>query len=220
MKSRFFDELIKRHPELECCGAAIEHAADIISSAFGQGGRLFICGNGGSAADALHIAGELCKGFLSRRPLSDEFKALLRAGGCTLDDRALSALQWGLPAIPLTGSDALFTAFINDVDAELVFAQQLFALGSSGDALLAISTSGNSKNVAAAASLARGMGIAVVALTGHDGGRLGDLSDAAIKVPATETPHVQELHLPVYHALCAALEENFEVNGWSKIKKR
>lgn len=213
MKSHFFDELAARQPELSCCIEPMERAAELIASSFEHGGKLFICGNGGSAADAQHIAGELCKGFLSRRPLSKRVRAMLHEASPLLDHELTAKLQWGLPAIPLTGSDSLFTAFANDVDAGLVYAQQILALGAGGDVLLAISTSGNSRNVVAAAALAHGMGIGVVALTGLGGGKLGTIADVTICVPAIETFRVQEYHLPVYHALCAALEAHFETAG-------
>jgi Phosphoheptose isomerase len=214
MNSAFINELIKRQPELECCRVPLEAALELTAAGFERGGKLFICGNGGSAADALHIAGELCKGFLRRRPLSDGVRQTLRDSSPTVSERMLSSLQWGLPAIPLTGSDALFTAFANDVDAEFVYAQQLLALGRRGDTLLAISTSGNSKNVLAAVALARCMGVETVGMTGLDGGKLGTLADVTIRVPAIETFRIQEYHLPVYHALCAALEAHFEEIGW------
>ena len=214
MKSRFFDELAARQPELACCIPPLVRAAGLVAASIERGGKLLICGNGGSAADAQHIAGELCKGFLSRRRLSPRIKEKLMQASPQLDASMLDRLQWGLPAIPLTGSDSLFTAFANDVDAELVYAQQLIALGRPGDVLLAISTSGNARNVVAAAALARGMDIGVVALSGLGGGRLGTLADVKICVPAIETFRIQELHLPIYHSLCAALEEHFEAMEW------
>lgn len=214
MKSRFFEELADRQPELAPCAEPLIRAATLAAAAIESGGKLLVCGNGGSAADALHIAGELGKGFISRRPLSARVKEKLKNACPAISPDMLEKLQWGLPVVPLLGSDSLFTAVANDTDAELVFAQQLYALGMPGDVLFAISTSGNAKNVVAAAALARGMGISVIALSGLGGGRLGTLADVKILVPAIEPFRVQELHVPVYHAFCAALEEHFESLGW------
>lgn len=214
MKSRFFDDIAIRQPELACCVTPLEQAAELIAACFNRGGKMLVCGNGGSAADALHIAGELCKGFIYRRRLSDRVKSKLIDACPELEPDMLDKLQWGLPVIPLTGSDSLFTAFANDIDADLVYAQQVLALGRPGDVLFAISTSGNAKNVFAAAKLAHAMGITVIALSGLGGGKLGTVADVTIKVPAIETFRIQELHLPVYHALCAALEEHFEWAGY------
>ena len=174
-----------------------------------NGGKLLLCGNGGSCADCDHIVGELMKGFLKKRPLSSVQKDEMMHNSPLLDDVLLNKLQGGLPAIALPSVTALNSAFCNDVDPELIYAQAVLALGNKNDVLIAISTSGNSKNVVAAAKAAKGLGITVVALTGNKGGMLKDCSDILIAVPETETYKIQELHLPVYHYLCAAVENEF-----------
>lgn len=203
------EDLVRRYPSLEVCCADIEDAFERIAASFASGGKLLICGNGGSAADAQHIAGELMKGFLKRRPLPSTIQKAFEQAGGERGRYIASQLQGALPAIALMGQDALFTAFANDVDAALVFAQQVYALGRSGDVLMGISTSGNSTNVMDALYTAKAIGMVTVGLTGSSGGRMADICDVAIKVPAISTPEVQELHLPVYHALCAMLEQEF-----------
>lgn len=204
-----FDELLGRLPELAACGEELLAAYEIIAGSFVAGGKLLVCGNGGSAADSEHIVGELMKGFKLRRQLpsgeAERFAALYGDDG----ERIASGLQRALPAICLSSHTALTSAFINDVSPDTVYAQQVYGLGRSGDVLLGISTSGNSRNVADAAMAARALGLKTVALTGGDGGALAQICDAAIVVPARETYRVQEYHLPVYHALCAMLEEEF-----------
>lgn len=206
---QYIDILIQRYPKLISCQSQIEDAVAALISCYAQGGKLLICGNGGSCADGDHIAGELVKGFLKKRPLSKAECEVMQRKCPALDSQILEKLQGGLPAIPLTAMSALFTAFCNDVDPELVYAQQVLSLSKSGDVLIGISTSGNAKNVAAAAKVARGLGVTVIGLTGQAGGALNELSDICICVPETETYMVQELHLPVYHCLCAAVEEHF-----------
>ena len=172
--------------------------------AFNAGGKLLVCGNGGSAADAEHIVGELMKGFRRKRPLPAALCARLAACGAGgLADR----LQGALPAIALTGASPLATAIGNDLDGVLCFAQQVLGYGRSGDVFLGLSTSGNARNVVAAARVARALGLRTMALTGRDGGVLANVVELAVKAPATETYLVQEMHLPIYHALCAAVEE-------------
>jgi len=201
------NDLVKRYPELAACAAAIQKAADLLTAAYLQGGKILLCGNGGSAADCEHIAGELMKGFVLPRPLTKEQKEdILKAGG---SNHMASALQGALPAISLCGHPSLATAFINDVDAALVFAQQVWGLGNKGDALIAISTSGNAENVLNAAIAARAKGLYVLGLTGESGGKLDALCDVCLKAPAAKTYEVQEYHLPVYHALCLILEQAF-----------
>jgi D-sedoheptulose 7-phosphate isomerase len=196
------DRLVGRHPVLSACRADIEAAFGVLAACFRAGGKLLVCGNGGSAADADHITGELLKGFLSRRPLCPETRRSLPP---PLD----SLLQAGLPAIPLGSFPALSTAFGNDVDPHATFAQLTLSLGRAGDVLWGISTSGNARNVAWACEAAHGAGMKVIGLTGRGGGRLGELADICMRVPADSTPDIQELHLPVYHCLCAMLEEEF-----------
>ena len=160
-----------------------------------------MCGNGGSASDAEHIVGELMKGFYRQRSLSREEKEIFGELG--------DNLQEALPAISLTGHPALSTAFMNDVDPEMVFAQQVYGYGRKGDVLMALTTSGNSRNVLNAARVARAKGMKVVGLTGRDGGSLKELCDVCIIVPGQATADIQEYHLPVYHTICAMLEESF-----------
>jgi D-sedoheptulose 7-phosphate isomerase len=192
---------IQRYPALEVCREAIEKTVDMICSMYRRDGKLLLCGNGGSAADCEHISGELLKGFLLlRKPLTEEVEGLR--------PEIAAGLQRGIQAIPLTSLSALSTAFGNDVAPENTFAQAVFALGSSRDVFFGISTSGNAENVCRAAEVARKKGLPTIALTGEGGGRLAPLCDVAIRVPAKETYQIQEYHLPVYHALCAQVEED------------
>lgn len=191
-------ELIRRYPALENCRQDIECVVNAIIKMHENGGKLLIAGNGGSAADSEHISGELLKGFKLKRPLNkDESRGI--------EDIA-DRLQRGVAAIPLSSLTALSTAFSNDVASENVFAQLVFALGKREDVFLGISTSGNSANVVNAARVASARGLFTVALTGKNGGRLAEICDVTVKVPETETYKVQELHLPVYHAVCAEVE--------------
>jgi len=200
-------ELIEHYPLLRTCEEDIIKAFELIASRLTSGGKLLICGNGGSAADAQHITGELMKSFLKERPVPDEMRHSLENIAGERGLHISSKLQRGLPAIALTGQDAFSTAFANDVDASLVYAQQVYALGNEHDILLGISTSGSSANVIDAVYVAKAMGMATIGLTGMNGDTMSDICDVVIKVPAKGTPAVQELHLPVYHALCAMLEE-------------
>lgn len=201
------DDTLKRFPSLQSEEESIDNTYNIIKNAYLCGGKLLVCGNGGSAADADHIVGELMKGFLLKRPLSAELKAAcLREG---LEQSEADLLQLGLPAINLSAHAALMTATINDLNGELIFAQQVIGYGKQGDVFLGISTSGNSKNVISAAKTAKALGMKTIGLTGNTGGRMMDLCDEVIRVPEKETYKIQELHLPVYHALCAMLEEEF-----------
>lgn len=194
------DAMANRHPELQSCLHWVKDAYDVLLTCFEKGNKLLLCGNGGSCADCEHIAAELVKSFSRERPLGSELVEKLGP------DLAAN-LHGSLPAIPLPSFSAFHTAFANDDHAEYAFAQQVIGLGKPGDALLAISTSGNSPNVLHAAKTAKSTGIQVIGLTGEDGGRLASLCDVAVKVPAQEVARVQELHLPVYHALCQALED-------------
>ncbi len=194
-----------RYPGLQACLPAMQKAAQLLIHCFTQGGRLYLCGNGGSAADADHIVGELMKGFLKRRPLTPEQRAAFAPEEAALAD----GLMQGLPAISLHSQTAWMTAFMNDEDPALVYAQAVYCLGRPGDVLMAISTSGNSDNVVAAARAARARGMAVLTLTGQCPCALDPLSTIALHVQARETYRVQELHLPLYHWLCATVEEHF-----------
>lgn len=202
-------ELIERYPALAVCRTAITQAKELLIGRFEKGGKLLLCGNGGSCADCDHIVGELMKGFRSKRPLCEEKKEQMRVAYSDIDEGVLEKLQNALPAISLPSFTALNMAFANDVAPELIYAQGVFALGGQQDVLLAISTSGNSRNVVEAAKVAKAMGIRVIALTGGNGGILGTLADICICVPETETYKVQELHLPVYHCLCEEIESYF-----------
>lgn len=202
-------ELVKRYPVLAECENAINDAKNMLIECFENGGKLLLCGNGGSCADCEHIAGELMKGFLSKRPLSDDIKDRMKRRNPKIDGEAITKLQGALPAIPLTSFSALNTAFANDVDADLAYAQSVLALGKENDVLLAISTSGNAKNVNQAASVAKAIGVKVIALTGSYGGMLNDKADVIIRAPETETYKIQELHLPIYHHICMEIEKHF-----------
>jgi D-sedoheptulose 7-phosphate isomerase len=196
------EHLLERYPALAGCQPEIQQAFDLLERAFKTEQRLFLCGNGGSAADSEHWAGEMLKGFALTRPLLPS----MRRG---LPPETAARLQWAFPVIPLTGFPSLATAFGNDVEPEYVFAQLLLALGRAGDVLAALSTSGNSANVCRAAEVARARQIPVLALTGASGGKLKELAEVCICVPATLTPLVQEYHLPIYHCLSLMLEEAF-----------
>jgi len=209
MRYDHLSRMLARYPQLEVCAQDLETAVQMLAQCYRQGGKLLICGNGGSCADAQHIVGELMKGFLKKRSLSAEQRTELVQCYASISEPLLNALQGSLPAISLCEESALNTAFSNDVDPDAVFAQQVWGYGHSGDVLLAISTSGNAKNVQHAACIARAKNMTVIGLTGKTGGALKNHSDVCICVPETETFKVQELHLPVYHAICAQLEEEF-----------
>jgi D-sedoheptulose 7-phosphate isomerase len=195
------DALLKRCPELSALEKDILAAYDMLHHCLLGGGKFLLCGNGGSAADCEHWAGELLKGFKSKRPLSaDDQKAL----GPEIGPK----LQGAIPAIPLTGFPGLATAFTNDVDPLLVYAQLTWGLGRPGDVLIGISTSGNAVNVGHAARTARAMGVKVLGLTGTTGGALKPLCDLCLCAPSTETYRIQEFHLPIYHCLCLMLEDS------------
>ena len=198
--AEIFDELLARHPKLGSCRRDIETAFGVLYESFRSGGKLLVCGNGGSAADAEHICGELLKKFKKHRDVPSEIAAHLPR---ELVDR----LEGALPAVSLVSMSGILTAFANDVAWETVFAQQVLALAKPGDALIALSTSVNSADCVAAAEVMAAVGGKSIAFTGERGSRLSEVCDVAIRVPETETYKVQELHLPVYHALCAAIEE-------------
>ena len=201
-------ELLMRYPSLAACGENIEKAFSILKQTYESGKKVLLCGNGGSAADCEHIVGELMKSFKKKRGIPQRLSARLQDFG-EMGQILQTGLEGGLPTLSLTSHLALSTAFSNDKEPTLTFAQQLSVLGNEGDCLLCISTSGNSKNCVLAACLAKAMGIKVISLTGENASALTQYSDVCIRVPETETFKVQELHLPIYHALCAALEEEF-----------
>jgi len=204
---KILEELILRYPQLNCCIQEISDAINIITDCFKSDGKLLICGNGGSCSDSEHMVGELMKGFLLKRPLTEKQLKSFKAVG--VGKEFTDKLQGALSAISLTGHPSLSTAYANDVDAEFVYAQQTFGLGKKEDILICISTSGNAKNVYNAAIVANSMGIKTIALTGISGGKLKKICNCTICVPESETFKVQELHLPVYHALCASVEQHF-----------
>ncbi len=208
-QQQILDELIKRYPVLISVREQILSAYQAMETCYEHGGKLLVAGNGGSCADAEHIVGELMKGFVKRRPLPDKLQ--MRMKEIDGDHGALLAgsLQGSLKAMALNGHPGLSTAFANDVDADMIFAQQLCGYGDENDVFLAISTSGNSRNVDYAVTVALAKGITVIGLTGKDGGKLGRRADIAVIVPEMETFKIQELHLPIYHALCLMLEEHF-----------
>lgn len=204
---KWIEALLRAYPDLSPCAESVEQAFDTLADAFRGGRKLLVCGNGGSAADCEHIVGELMKAFTLPRPVPLPVReALARLPhGAYLAEH----LERGLPAVSLVSQSALFTAYVNDARADLVFAQQVYGYGVPGDVLMGISTSGNSRNVVYALELAGALGVRTIGLTGNSGGAMAGCCDVLIRVPYTETAQVQERHLPVYHALCAALEEEF-----------
>ena len=207
--NQILEELIDRYRELASCKEDIWNAYEVIRESYQSGGTLLIAGNGGSAADSEHIVGELMKSFVKPRKLSDTIAEKLRAVDAEMGEELAEKLQGALSAIALVDHVSLSTAYLNDVDPLLGFAQQINGYGKSGDVFLAISTSGNSKNILYACAIAKAKGLKVIGLTGKDGGKLKDMSDVCIIVPERETYKIQELHLPIYHALCLMLEEMF-----------
>lgn len=197
-----------RHDALRGLTEEIEKAFVVIADSFKKGGRLYLCGNGGSASDCEHIAGELLKSFKKPRPLQTEFVEGLKSLG-EEGKLVAASLDGGLPAVSLCGHPAFSTAYLNDKDPSFIFAQQVNVFGKAGDVLLTLSTSGNSKNCVYAAMVAKAKGMSVVFLGGGTGGTLKTVADVSLIVPEKETYKVQELHLPLYHCLCAMLEEEF-----------
>lgn len=197
---KYMDELVSRFPALEACGSSIASAFDVLVGSYRAGGKVLVCGNGGSAADAEHMCGELLKKFKKRRSVPADIAA-------KLPPELAAKLEGSLPAISLVSMSGILTAFANDIAWETAFAQQVLGLARPGDVLVALSTSGNSANCVAAAEVMKAVGGKTIALTGERASRLSEVCDVAIRVPETETYKVQELHLPVYHALCAMVEE-------------
>lgn len=206
---KHIDFLIKRYPVLEVCQEDLVNSYLVMEECYEHDGKLLIAGNGGSAADSEHIAGELMKRFRTPRPVQQEFAEKLKTVDPVRGEELARNLERGLMAIPLVAHEALSTAYINDVDGLGVFAQQLYGFGRPGDVFLGISTSGNSKNIMNATVVARALGIKVIGLTGSKGGELAEAADVAVKVPEKETYMIQELHLPVYHCWCLMLEDRF-----------
>lgn len=206
---RRLTELTWRYPALGPVRDSIGEAYLAIKESYDRGGKLMVAGNGGSCADALHIVGELMKGFCKKRPLPEELKDAIISfdgeDGAEIADR----LQMGLMAIALSEHQSLNTAYANDVDPGLMFAQQLMGYSRKGDSLLLISTSGNSKDLIAMIPVAKALGVKVIGLTGKDGGRISREADVSIVAPGEETYKIQELHLPIYHTLCLMLEDTY-----------
>ena len=199
--------LIKRYPALQCVKDDIQKAYQIIAESYAQGGKLLVAGNGGSAADAEHIVGELMKGFKKPRKLEKDMQDKLKNVSSDYGSVLAENLQGALPAIALDGHPALTTAYMNDCEPLLCFAQQVNGYGNENDVFLGISTSGNSKNILYAAITAKAKGLKVIGLTGQKDSKLSEIADICIKAPETETYMIQELHLPIYHCLCLMLEE-------------
>jgi D-sedoheptulose 7-phosphate isomerase len=189
--------LYERYPALEGCKEDIEKALQMLIETYEKGGKVLVCGNGGSASDCEHIVGELMKGFLSTRPVTD----------ARLPEHLRSKLQGALPAISLPSQCAILSAFINDVDPEMMYAQLVYGYAAENDLLIGLSTSGNSKNVVKAVEVAKCLGIKTLSMTGEKESKLSELSDVTIRVPSAETYQIQEYHLPVYHYLCAQVEK-------------
>jgi len=195
------EDLYTRYPVLESCRNDIDSALQALIACYDRGGKLLCCGNGGSAADCDHIVGEMMKGFLLLRPVDDE----------KIPKDLRSRLQGALPAIALTTHSALSSAFANDVDPSMIYAQQVYGYAREGDIVLGLSTSGNAENVVNALTVAKAAGAVSIAMTGSSGGNLAEIADIVIRVPESTTYRVQELHLPIYHALCAAVEAHYFV---------
>ena len=189
--------LYEKYTALEACREDIEKALELILHTYQNGGKVLVCGNGGSAADSEHIVGELMKGFLLKRPVTDE----------RIPERLRIGLQGSLPAISLPSQCAILSAFINDVDPEMMYAQLVYGYAKENDLVIGLSTSGNSKNVVNAIEVAKCLGVKTLSLTGSKESQMSALSDVTIRVPETETYKVQEYHLPVYHYLCAEVEQ-------------
>lgn len=193
------NELLKRYSALEVCKKDIEEALNLLINTYKNGGKVLVCGNGGSAADSEHIVGELMKGFMLKRPIMDK----------RIPQSLSENLQGALPAISLVSQSGVLSAFINDVEPDMMYAQLVYGYGNEKDLLICMSTSGNSKNCVKAAEVAKCIGVKVLSLTGAKESNLSEISDCTIKVPETETFKVQEYHLPVYHYLCAMTEKYF-----------
>lgn len=192
-------DLFERYSQLNICKNDIENALSLMIDTYKNGGKILVCGNGGSSADADHIVGELMKGFKLPRKVTDE----------KIPQELREKLQGALPAISLSAHSSLMTAIANDNDADMIFAQQVYGYAKENDLLIAISTSGNSKNAVNAVEVAKALGVKTLALTGETGGILKDMVDVTICAPSTETYKIQEYHLPIYHYLCAKVEEFF-----------
>lgn len=207
--NKHIELLIERYPELQICKENIIKAYFLMEETYMNGGKILIAGNGGSAADSEHIVGELMKSFKLPRILSEDFKNKLKSQDKELGTILAENLQGALPAIALDGHFALSTAYMNDCEPLLCFAQQVNGFGNENDVFLGISTSGNSKNILFAAVCAKAKGMKVIGLTGENFSKLSEISDICINAPSKETYMIQEYHLPIYHCLCLMLEDRF-----------
>lgn len=203
------NSLFENYPQLEECRFSIEAARDLLIETYKKDGKVLVCGNGGSCADSEHIVGELMKGFMLKRPVGIAFTEQLKKQGFTDAEYIATHLQGALPALSLPSQGAVLSAFANDVAADMVYAQMVYGYGMDQDILIGLSTSGNSKNVVYAAKVAKAKRMKTVALTGAMDSQLSKICDVVIQVPETETYKIQELHLPVYHYLCAEVEKAF-----------
>ena len=204
-----FDDLFNRYPQLTVCKDDIRNAYVLLQKAYDKNKKMLIAGNGGSAADSEHLAGEMMKRFRKARPIDRDLANKLIQIDPERGKRLVSNLEKPLRAVPLTSHIAITTAYMNDADATGVFAQQLLGFGDKGDVFLAISTSGNSENIISACVVAKALGIKIIGLTGLSSSKLSQIADVCIRVPEVETYKIQELHLPVYHALCLMLESHY-----------
>lgn len=214
--TKYIKLLIERYPQLDSCKNEIVDAYLLMEQCYINGGKLLVAGNGGSAADAEHMVGELMKGFVLQRKLSEDYQNKLKATDKELGGVLAVNLQGALPAIALDGHFALSTAYMNDCEPALCFAQQVNGFGNENDVFVGISTSGNSLNVMYAATVARAKGMKVIGLTGSKDSKLSAFADVCVQVPNTETYMVQEYHLPIYHCLCLMLEDKFFGNDEEK----
>jgi D-sedoheptulose 7-phosphate isomerase len=203
------EQLISAYPDIAACAADIQSAFEILRSCYHTGGKVLTCGNGGSAADAEHIVGELMKGYLFRRPVPAAIRTKLLNKSHRDSEYLAAHLQGALPAISLVSQNSLISAIANDTAADMVFAQQVYGYGHEGDTLIGLSTSGNSRNVILAMQAANALGLHTLAFTGPTGGALKAVCEVCICVPGESTPDIQERHLPIFHVLCAMLEEEF-----------
>ncbi len=220
-QTALIDQLCERYPSLDVVRPSIEDACTRLIACYEQGGKILVCGNGGSCSDSEHVVGELMKSFELKRPIKHIVQEKLAAISPERGSYLAQHLQQGLPAISLTAHSALITAVANDIDGDIIFAQQVVGYGKKDDILLGISSSGNSQNVLDACIVAKAMDLKVIGLTGETGGKMKAFCDTLINVPGRRTFMVQELHLPVYHVLCLAVEHHFfgkmEIKGYKGI---
>ena len=208
MKSRYIlDELLNRYTRLAYLEESILESTELIVQTFNNGGKVLVCGNGGSCSDADHIVGELMKSFEGRRPLSKSLQEKLLELEPDRGKMLAEKLQQGLPAISLTVHQSLITAIANDIHGDVIYAQQVVGWGNAGDVLIGLNTSGNSQNVVDAMIVAKAKGLTTIGMTGETGGKMKEWSDILVNVPERRTAYVQELHLPVYHAICMIVEK-------------